>query len=283
MKSKFLFICAAVLFVANSTNAQTDTMYFFKNGTVIDKIATNTFDSITYSKKNPYLNPNINYGSVMDIDGNTYATVSIGSQVWMAENLKTTRYNDGTSVTYVSDNGTWTTTSSPAMCWYSNNIYYKELYGGLYNFYAVDMAANGNKNICPSGWHVPSDTEWTTLENYLIANGYNYDGTTTGNKIAKAITTATGWVSSSNVGTIGNSDYPSFQNKSGFSAFPGSYRNSGSGAFLNAGRAGYFWSSTQYDATFVWSRLLDSIYAASLRSSNSSKRVGLSVRCTKDN
>ena len=101
MKNKFLFICAAIFFVAIGTQAQTDTMYFHKNGVVLKKVATNAFDSITYFK--PIIPKT---GTVVDIDGNTYSTITIGTQVWMAENLKTTRYNDGTSVTYVSDNGT---------------------------------------------------------------------------------------------------------------------------------------------------------------------------------
>jgi len=282
MKNKFLIICAAIFFVAIGTQAQTDTMYFYKNGTVIDKIATNTFDSITYLKKNPYLNPNINYGSVMDIDGNTYATVSIGSQVWMAENLKTTRYNDGTLITNLSDNGTWTTTSSPAMCWLSNNIYYKNVYGGLYNWYAVDITATGGRNICPTGWHVPSNAEWTTMENYLIANGYNYDGTTTGNKIAKAMATATGWISNSGTGVIGNTDYPTYRNKSGFSALTAGYRFNSSGTFISAGSYANFWSSTQSDATYAWNRYLFYGNAFSYRIGDN-KRGGFSVRCVKDN
>ena len=186
MKNKFLIICAAIFFVAIGTQAQTDTMYFFKNGAVIDKIATNTFDSITYFKKNPYLNPNINYGSVMDIDGNTYATVSIGSQVWMAENLATTKYNDGTAIPLVTNGTTWAAITTPAYCWYYNIMPSGSTayYGALYNWYAVDVSTTGGRNICPVGWHVPSETEWTKMEDYLIANGYNYDGNTTFNQIA---------------------------------------------------------------------------------------------------
>jgi len=292
MKNFVNLLIVSILLSTTTALAQMDTMFFFKNGTVIDKIATNTFDSITYFQKNPYLNPNINYGSVMDIDGNTYATVSIGSQVWMAENLATTKYNDGTSVTYVSDNGTWTTTSSPAMCWLSNNIYYKNGYGGYYNWYAVDVSTTGGRNICPSGWHVPSDAEWSILEIYLQNNGYNYDGTidtdndqSTNNKIAKSMATATGWNNSIiDPGTIGNSDYPAYRNKSGFNALPGGYREGYvSGSFWDAGSIGFFWSSTKYVGVNVWSRILMSIIAHSSRNNINIKREGLSVRCIKDN
>jgi len=278
----FLTLLILSLFISATTAiAQTDTMYFHKNGVVLKKVATNTFDSITYFKPTT---PNTS--TVLDIDGNTYSTVTIGTQVWMAENLKTTHYNDGTSVTYVSDNGTWTTTLSPAMSWLSNNIYYKNLYGGLYNWYAVDVSTTGGRNICPTGWHVPSDAEWTTMENYLIANGFNYDGTTglstTGdNKIGKAMATATGWNSYPTTGAIGNSDYPTYKNKSGFSVLPGGYRYYVSGTFGFAGNLGKFWISTQYDATNAWSRYLLYNYANSYRY-GSNKRDGYSVRCVKD-
>ena len=121
-----------------------------------------------------------------DIEGNLYHTINIGTQVWMVENLKTTKYNDGTDITPVTDGTAWIALTTPSYCWYNNDAATnKTTYGALYNWYAIDAASNGNKNICPVGWHVPNTAEWVTLRNYMTDNGYNYDGTTTGNKFAK--------------------------------------------------------------------------------------------------
>jgi len=279
MKNKFLFICATIFFVAIGTQAQIDTMYFYKNGTVIDKIATNTFDSITYFKPTT---PNT--GTVLDIDGNVYSTVTIGTQVWMAENLKTTRYNDGVSVTYITLDATWASATIGAMCWYNHDINNKKLYGGLYNWYAVDVSTTGGRNICPTGWHVPSDAEWTILENYLTANGFNYDGTiglsTTGqNKIAKAMATPTGWQASGTIGAIGNSDYPNYQNLSGFNALPAGYRNCIGGTFYGSGTLTTYWSWTYSSYSFDYTT--DSGNATS-HGGSIFKAYGYSIRCVKD-
>jgi len=161
-------------------------------------------------------NPNITYGSMTDIDGNTYKTVTIGTQTWMAENLKVTKYNDGTNIPNVTDDTEWGNLTTGAYCNYNNDQSNVATYGRLYNWYAVNTG-----KLCPTGWHVPSDAEWTTLEDYLIANGYNYDGTTIDNKIAKAMASSSGWESYSEVGVIGNDDYPEKQNASGFTALPG--------------------------------------------------------------
>jgi len=118
----------------------------------------------------------------------------------MAENLKTTTYKDGiTVIPKVQGISDWSILTTPAYCWYNNNeATYKNAYGAIYNWYAA-----GTGNLCPEGWNVPTDAEWTTLENYLIANGYNYDGTTSGNKLAKSLASVTGWDSSSNTGANG--------------------------------------------------------------------------------
>lgn len=119
----------------------------------------------------------------------------------MAEILKTTKYNYGTSILNVTVDGTWAALTSGAYSDYGNTPANSATYGRLYNWYAADnnaatkLASNGGKKVCPTGWHLPSDTEWTTLENYLIANGYNYDGLTIGNKIAKALASTSLWTS----------------------------------------------------------------------------------------
>lgn len=107
-------------------------------------------------------NSSIIYGSLTDQEGNKYKTVTIGIQTRMAENLKTTKYNDCTVIPIVADNIEWGNTSSPAYCWlYNNNATYKATYGAFYNWYTVNMT-----RLCPKGWHMPSDAEWTTLINF---------------------------------------------------------------------------------------------------------------------
>jgi uncharacterized protein (TIGR02145 family) len=134
---------------------------------------------------------------------------------------KSIKYNDGTAIPNVTDATAWSELTTGALCDYDNTPSNSETYGKLYNWYAVNTG-----KLCPTGWHVPSNTEWTTFENYLIANGYNYDGTTTEDKIAKAVASSSDWESFSEEGVIGNTDYPEKQNESGFTALPSGYRNS---------------------------------------------------------
>ena len=108
------------------------------------------------------MNPWIAYGSMTDKDGNTYKTIQIGTQTWMAENLKTTKYNDRTSIPLVTDATSWSNLSTPACCWQDNVPARKVTYGVLYNWYTVNTG-----KLCPSGWHVPSDAEWNVLTDYL--------------------------------------------------------------------------------------------------------------------
>ena len=135
-----------------------------------------------------------------------------------------------------------------------------------------------NKEFAPEGWHVPTDAEWTTLDNYLIANGYNYDGTTTENKIAKAMASTTGWNSSTNTGAIGNDQ--SINNSSGFNAFPEGYRYS-VGSFRNEGNDAFFWSSTEGSTYYAWGRYLIGNYSY-LRRDDPHKQGGFSVRFVRD-
>ena len=135
-----------------------------------------------------------------------------------------------------------------------------------------------NKEFAPEGWHVPSDAEWTTLENHLIANGYNYDGTTTENYIAKAMASTTGWISDTGTGAPGNDQ--SLNNDSGFNAFPEGYR-SYDGSFDNEGNNAIFWSSTENDTNYAWDRNLNTNDSDLYRNDNS-KRLGFSVRFVRD-
>lgn len=209
-----------------------------------------------------------------DIDGNKYRIAKIGTQVWMVENLKTTKFNDGTSIPLVSDNNAWSALSTPGFCYYNNDDASRATYGALYNWYTINTG-----KLAPTGWHVPTDAEWTTLENYLIANGYNYDGTTIENKIAKSLSATTGWFTSIITGVTGND--LSKNNTSGFTGLPGGYI-ANNGTFYYIGYYGSWWSSSQYSTNNAWNRYLtNSNYT--VRKSNFNMQSGFSVRCVRDN
>ncbi|MCU0413877.1 MAG: T9SS type A sorting domain-containing protein [Ignavibacteriaceae bacterium] len=210
-----------------------------------------------------------------DGDNIYYPIVVIGTQTWMAENLKTTKFKDGTtSIPNVTGDAEWAALSTPSYCWSNNEIANKDTYGALYNWYTVNTG-----NLCPTGWHVPTDGEWTIMENYLIANGYNYDGTTTGNQYAKALASTTLWISSTTTGAVGNTDYPAKRNSTGFTALPGGYRLT-TGQFPGVGYYGRWWSATE-DTPLAWTRYLYQNYNYVHRYSYN-KKYGYSVRCMKD-
>jgi uncharacterized protein (TIGR02145 family) len=212
--------------------------------------------------------------TVKDADGNVYQTVEIGNQVWTVENLRTTKFDDGSAIPLVTDTAAWKGNTTPAYCWYDNDTIYKTKYGALYNWYAVD-----NKKLAPKGWHVPSDAEWNTLQNYLIANGYNWDGTTTGNKLAKSLAAkTTDWEPDRTPGTVGND--LSKNNRSGFSALPGGSRNN-VGDFDTVGYLGLWWSATEYDTSDAFTRYFGNEYDDLYRI-HDFKNCGLSVRLVRD-
>ena len=186
------------------------------------------------------------FGTVTDIDGNTYDYLTYGDQVWTVENAEMVTYRDGTPIPEVTDATEWENLTTGAWAYYNNDPTKPR----LYNWYAVmgihDAAslpdATLRKEFAPEGWHVPSDAEWTTLEEHLIANGYNYDGTTTGNKIAKAMASTQDGIVQQNAGAPGNDQ--SLNNSSGFNAFPEGYRYN-NGSFYDEGGNAIFWSSTE--------------------------------------
>lgn len=214
-------------------------------------------------------------GGVQDIDGNVYNTVTIGTQTWMAENLKTTKYRNGQSIPNIKDANSWISLTTGAWCDYENNASNGTYFGKLYNWHAVSDA----RNIAPVGWHVPTTEEWTVLENYLITSGYNYDGTTTGNKIAKSLAAKTDWGISTDIGVIGND--LTKNNKSGFSALPGGYRSWKDGIFYNLNYYGKWWSSTRYNNLNAWD---ENLYFDGSGASYAAwgNQAGFSVRCIKD-
>ena len=202
-----------------------------------------------YRRANSVTSGSVAYtDSVTDSDGNKYYAVTIGTQTWLTEDLRTTKYNDGSPITLDTSFATWTSAATPYYCFYNNTTNTDSIkkFGALYNGYVVNPA--NAKKIAPQGWHVPSDAEWDTLQNYLIAKGYNWDKTTDSNKIAKSLTAKTDWLSDTVAGTPGNN--LTTNNSSGFSAMPVGYRN-GSG-FCYRSISCAWWSGTASSATSAW-------------------------------
>lgn len=196
--------------------------------------------------------------TVSDIDGNVYHMVTIGTQVWLVENLKTTRYNDGNPIPLVTDNTAWSNLDTSAYCWYNNDIANKNTYGALYDWFTVHTG-----KLAIAGWHIPTDVEWTTLMTYLGGEGI------AGGKLKESGTT--NW-RSPNAGAT---------NENGFTALPGGHRDV-NGAYSAMGDDGYWWSSTEYGTTGkVWYRNMNYNYAGVVTVSNN-KINGHSVRCIKD-
>lgn len=214
-------------------------------------------------------------GIVQDIDGNVYKTIKIGTQVWMVDNLKTTHYNDGTAIPEVSDATAWSNLTTPGYTWYDNDsTMHAELHGALYNYYAV--ADTNSLNVCPVGWDVPTDAEWTILTDFLEDSGFGYGGS--GADISKSMASTFGWTSSGTAGRVGNDQ--GTNNSSGFSGLPGGRRDS-DGTFNFVGSLGYWWSSTEYLTSSAWHRYLfynnDDVYR-----NFGPKGFGFSVRCLRD-
>ena len=207
--------------------------------------------------KKEWLNPSLTYGSVTDIDGNTYATIQIGTQVWMAENLRTTRYRNGDPIPNVTDDRKWEDLRNGAWCHYKNDPKYEVPYGMLFNWFTVSDA----RKVCPAGWHVPTDAEWTVLSDYL--------GVGAGGKMKSAGTRH--WAAPNIGGT----------NESGFSGLPGGLRDLDEGYFYGLGLYGNWWSASESGAEPAWTRALDN-FNADVGRINYYKRNGFSVRCLRD-
>ena len=219
--------------------------------------------------------------SVTDIDGNSYDYITYGSQQWTVEDAKMETYLDGTPIPQVTDPTVWNNLTTGAWSYYDNDSSNVK----LYNWYAVMGIHDNNENtpnkeFAPEGWHVPSDAEWTNLKDYLINNGFNYDGTTTENKIAKSMASNTGWSSSSNVGAPGNN--PETNNSSEFNCFPHGSRTEMGSFGNNYGIGSHFWTSTGISETnSVYIRDVGN-YGISLNRPGQSKGSGFSVRFVQD-
>jgi uncharacterized protein (TIGR02145 family) len=196
--------------------------------------------------------------TITDIDLNHYRIVQIGKQVWMAENLKTIKLNDGTSIPLVTDGAVWFNLTTPGYCWYNNDeATYKNTYGTLYNWYTVNTG-----KLAPTGWHVPTDAEWTALTDYL--GGVNVAG----GKLKETGTVH--WIDPNTGAT----------NETGFTALPEGYRNDG-GSFFNVGYFASWWSSSEDDTNTAWDRFLN-YNTSNVTRFNDIKCCGFSVRCVRD-
>jgi uncharacterized protein (TIGR02145 family) len=202
-----------------------------------------------------------------DVAGNQYMTVLIGSQLWMAENLKTTKYNDNSQIPLVTSNTAWTALTTHAYCWANNDeTTYKPLYGALYNWYAI-----GSGKLCPTGWHVPTDDDFKTLEIKLGMTTAQAGSTEwRGSDQGKQMKNLTGWNTNEN-GT----------NTSGFSALPAGYRAYATGISEGLGLITYWWTSTEQDAAGALYRRLDGNNNGVYRA-GTFKKAGKSVRCVKN-
>lgn len=213
--------------------------------------------------------------TLTDIDGNIYHQVKIGTQVWTVENLRTTKYNDGSAIPHVMVDSLWALLSTPGFCNYNNATHPDTIkkWGALYNWYAVNTG-----KLAPAGWHVPTDEEWTILEYYLIANGYNWDASKSGNKIGKSLAAKTEWSSSETVGEIGKD--LNGNNRTGFSALPSGLR-SAHGTSSSQSTLGYLWTATDQDEWVAFFRYLSNA-GDYLSRHFLSKNCGFSVRLVRD-
>jgi len=209
-------------------------------------------------KKDDNDNDPLETGTLNDIEGNTYETVKIGNQWWMAENLRTSLLNDSTSIQFASENSAWINSTSPAFCWYENNFsVFGSRYGALYNWHVVNTG-----KLCPDGWRVPGNNDWLTLTDHLggveIAAG----------KLKETGTTH--WISPNTGAT----------NESGFTALPGGVRGS-DGTFFSIGLYGYWWTTNSQSAGLADGKF---IYYAGIDVGQDQydKKTGFSVRCVKD-
>ena len=196
---------------------------------------------------------------VTDVDGNVYHTVTIGTQVWMVENLKTTKLNDGTAIPQVTDTS-WRSLSTPAYCYYGNDAGWKPIYGPLYNWWAVNSG-----KLAPAGWHVATESDWnllvTTLGGDTVAGGKL--------KSTGTVESITGLWLSPNKGAT---------NASGFTAFPGGYRYYSIHGIDQINRYSYWWTSTSFGTSTAYCFFIR-YDETTVNRDNSEKHTGYTVRC----
>ncbi|MFH1196279.1 MAG: fibrobacter succinogenes major paralogous domain-containing protein [bacterium] len=234
--------------------SQTIMNIYEKDGKVT-KIPTDRIEKITYEGNTVPVSQN----TVTDADGNVYQTITIGNQVWMAENLKTTRYNDGTPIKEQRDFDAWQKEKTGAYCWVMNNQDTKNVYGALYNWHAVNTG-----KLCPKGWHVPTKQEWEMLNSYL--------GSRESAAQMKEVGTTYWRTSPANV-----------TNKTGFTARPAGKRFHATGKFEEIGKMAIWWAATSANAGNAhFAVMYDNSAAMNTDNHSLSKESGFSVRCIRD-
>lgn len=201
-------------------------------------------------------------GTVTDADGNFYDTIAIGPQTWMKENLKSTKYESGEPIPMVTDDLDWFNLTRPGYCWYNNDLNNKTIYGALYNWFTVDQASNGYNNLCPTGWHVPTDHDWDLLMIYLGGDSA---------AVCKLRESGSSHWQSPNINAT---------NVSGFTALPGGCRDY-DGWYYVIGSFGYWWSTTAFVMGGACSRFMGYDGSGGY-SYGRFEQDGFSVRCIKD-
>ena len=244
--------------------------------------------STVYSFKTP-----LKESTMEDVEGNVYKTIIIGKQEWMVENLRTTKFNEGTSISRVTANGAWAgANNNGAYCYYSNSADNLENYGVLYNWRAVNRripAGTGGLVLAPEGWRVPSMEDWNALKDHLINHLYGYQGVQD-NVIAKSMAATSLWLDCDMPGTIG-ADMAS-NNTSGFNAVPGGYRTE-RGVFNSINEKAYYWSSDAVEGvikdisyfvtlSFNSNEFMTDSKEFEESTGGNSKLAGFSVRCVRD-
>jgi uncharacterized protein (TIGR02145 family) len=209
-------------------------------------------NNVTVGKQGP---------TISDVEGNSYKTVYVGAQHWMAENLKAGRYNNGNLISKLTDNEQWRTSENGAWCNYKNDEFFEQKYGKLYNWYVVSKSMNGD-NVCPTGWHIPNDSDWKQLSTYLG-----------GEDKAGGAMKEVGFSSWGTPNTKAT-------NISLFTALPGGNRSE-YGEYNNVGKKGFWWSSTELGSVGA-NRFVISYDTESLNYENNSKKDGYSIRCIQD-
>lgn len=242
------------------------TIYLFASVILFLSCKKESSNPTNNTTNNPTSNPSTaiaKYGNgITDIEGNTYKSTIIGKQEWMAENLKVSKYNDGTSIPQSTDSLEWIELKTGAWCYYNNEVSNNNKFGKLYNWYALSPTTNGNKNVCPTGWHVPTYNEWDSLIKFLG-----------GDEVAGGKMKEVGlqhW----------NSPNKDATNSSLFTGLPGGYRHN-DGYFKFVGTNGYWWSSSQPASYAAWYHYIS--YENGYEDYfDEDKGIGMSVRCLKD-
>ena len=221
---------------------------------------------------NNVVNASLTYNSVIDQEGNIYKTIVLGTREWMAENLNTSTYRNGDPIVTDLNATQWSGTNLGAWAYYNGDVTRECPYGKLYNFYAC----TDSRQLCPTGWHVPTDAEWGTLINFYdpgAQGGVNWSNFAGGPLKSTGTSQAgTGFWNAPNTGAT---------NASGFSALPGGFITF-LGVSSNTITNGYYWTSTQVDANIGYGRTLYSDPGAIIQTANFNKRSGMSVRCIRD-